>query len=688
MAGDAEVTATGSSARLRAQGDITLGNVTATNVSILSNAGAIVNSTGSGTNVTATTLRLQSDDAIGADARPLTTDVGTLSARSTGTDGAGIFISESSEVTVASVAVTVQEFTALADTVPVDDAAQSDLVAGNGGDIKLLAAGTITLEDDAPGQTGDGQAVSTTGDGRIELQSTGGTVVVNTAINTESGSVDLRSKDSIQWGEGGTVKSDDPAPDTQLTVRPVEPGQDLLVGGTAAGAGTGWRFAPEDLSRLQTGYDRIVIGGDDFTGKITVDGTVTADGVPQMLTFTNPVEIKTAPGAGAVEVKGRIKADSLTVDGDAPVRFSDVTLDLTQPEGLKVQGAASFSGDVTITASKLAFEGGAGSLTGQPGATLTLLPEDPAQTIVVGSGAAVAVTDFALGTRELAALGNGFSSIEIGRTGRAADLRVEGNAAFTEAVTLWGRTVTMAEGSTITSSDDITVVAAGDVTLGSINAAGRTVTVRAEGAGATVASQAGTTGVNVVATSVVLEGFGPVDGAGSALRVTSDNVNVFTPTGMVLRQTQTNGEVHFLVMVDGKSYLQVVNTQRNAVAAGTSTLASVQSTQGTVAPLAQFGDRMRALSAGAGGWAGTAQSASVGTSAGAQYQSSPGTLRALAATSRLATADITWTSTEDGDDERLRHAFLLGQPGAQPGAAGLSTATHASFDYWVENLTL
>jgi len=552
----------------------------------------------------------------------------------------------------------VQEFTASAGTVTVDDLAQSDLVASGGGDVVLRAGGTIALEDDAPGQAGDGQAVSTTGSGRIELQSTGGTVVVNTALKTDSGSVDLRSQDSIQWGEQGTVSSAAPVAETQLTVRPIDPTQDLIVGGTAADAGAGWRFAPEDLQRLQAGYDRVLIGGDDFTGRVTVDGTA------QALVFTNPVEIRTAPGAEPVEIKGRITADAVTV---------------TQQ--------AVFSGDVTITAAALSFEGGEGSLTGTAGARLTLLPEDPAQEIVIGSGAAVAVTDFALGTRELAALGNGFSSIEIGRTGRAADLRVEGNAAFTEAVTLWGRTVTMAPGSTITSSDDITVLAAGDVTLGSINAAGQTVTVRAEGAGATVESQEGA-GVNVVASNVVLEGFGTVDGAGRALRVTSDNVNVFTPTGMVLRQTQTKGEVHFLVMVDGKSYLQVVNTQRNAVAAGTSTLASVQSTQGTVAPLAQFGDRMRALSADAGGWAGAAQLASVGTSAGAQYQSSPGALRALAATSRLATADITWTSTEDGDDERLRHAFLLGQPGAQPGAAGLSTATHASFDYWVENLTL
>jgi hypothetical protein len=239
------------------------------------------------------------------------------------------------------------------------------------------------------------------------------------------------------------------------------------------------------------------------------------------------------------------------------------------------------------------------------------------------------------------------------------------------------------------STGDVTLAAAGDLTVGRIEAAGQTVTVRAEGTGSTVESGVGES-MNIVAGNVVFEGLGPLDGAGRALRVTSDQVDVFTPTGMVLRQTQTHGEVHFLVMVDGQSYLQVVNTQRDAVASGTSALPSVQSTQGTVAPLAQGDERMRALSVATGGWAGATASIASGTSAGSLGLGSSTTMRTLAAGSRLATADVIWTSTEDDDgvDDQLQHAFLLGQPGAQPGAAGLLTATHVPFDYWVENLTL
>jgi len=46
MAGDAKVTATGSSARLNAATDVTLGNVVATSVSVVADTGAIVNANG------------------------------------------------------------------------------------------------------------------------------------------------------------------------------------------------------------------------------------------------------------------------------------------------------------------------------------------------------------------------------------------------------------------------------------------------------------------------------------------------------------------------------------------------------------------------------------------------------------------------------------------------------------------
>ena len=95
MAGTVAVTATNSSARLNAATDLTVGNVTAANVSFVADSGSIVNATDSTMNVTATTLRLEADDAIGTAARHLTTTVTTISANSSGlTDGQGIYVTE------------------------------------------------------------------------------------------------------------------------------------------------------------------------------------------------------------------------------------------------------------------------------------------------------------------------------------------------------------------------------------------------------------------------------------------------------------------------------------------------------------------------------------------------------------------------------------------------------------------
>ncbi|WP_162525369.1 hypothetical protein, partial [Rariglobus hedericola] len=78
--GTATVVATGSSVRLRAEGNITVGNITATNVSIDTDAGSIINAAGSTKNVTATNLRLQANGAIGTNIRHLTTNIDVLTA--------------------------------------------------------------------------------------------------------------------------------------------------------------------------------------------------------------------------------------------------------------------------------------------------------------------------------------------------------------------------------------------------------------------------------------------------------------------------------------------------------------------------------------------------------------------------------------------------------------------------------
>jgi hypothetical protein len=195
MAGDVGVTASGSSVRLRASGDITVGNVTAGNVSILSEFGAIISAEGSSKNVTATTLRLQSADMVGAADRHLTTDVLDISVDPE-IDTAGIYLTEDSDITVTSVEVSVTEFTSTAGSDLVTDVRQSGLVTGRNGDIVLVTIdGSITLED------GDnsGIAVSANGTGDILLDANGAGsgIIINAEIRTDHGNINIIAAASV-----------------------------------------------------------------------------------------------------------------------------------------------------------------------------------------------------------------------------------------------------------------------------------------------------------------------------------------------------------------------------------------------------------------------------------------------------------------------------------------------------------
>ncbi|WP_169806064.1 hypothetical protein, partial [Azohydromonas lata] len=139
MAGDAWVIATDSSARLNAATTMTVGNVTAANVSLVADAGAILNAANSTKNVSANVLRLQADGAIGAADRHLTTAVSVLTARSNGNLGAGIYVSEDDAVTVGTAGVLAVELGSNGMTSAAADADQSDLVSLNNGHIVLVA---------------------------------------------------------------------------------------------------------------------------------------------------------------------------------------------------------------------------------------------------------------------------------------------------------------------------------------------------------------------------------------------------------------------------------------------------------------------------------------------------------------------------------------------------------------------
>ncbi|MEI7784736.1 MAG: hypothetical protein WCK08_10165, partial [Betaproteobacteria bacterium] len=190
--------------------NVTLGQVSATNVSVVADTGAIVNAAGSTKNVSATKLRLTADDAIGSELNHLTTNVATLSAMSTGTDTAGIYLTQDGALTVDSVTVTVTHFNADASSSTVTDASQADLVTGHNGNIVLISkSGSITLND---GADADGQAISAQGSGTIVIETQGnGTNVTATAnIVSTSGDISVLAAGSVNLTQAVMISTSAP----------------------------------------------------------------------------------------------------------------------------------------------------------------------------------------------------------------------------------------------------------------------------------------------------------------------------------------------------------------------------------------------------------------------------------------------------------------------------------------------
>ncbi|MCC5833759.1 MAG: hypothetical protein JJU20_03415, partial [Opitutales bacterium] len=202
MNGSATVTATDSSIRIQAEGDIHLGNINAGNlgrVSIVSQSHSIFNATGSTLNVSAKDLRMEADRAIGTALNPLTLAVDNLaaSAKSNHISSKGIYLAQIGDLVITEIApVEVQlvdadnEQTELADSTPL-----ADLRTGDNGSIVLRAEGSITLNDGNE----NGGAVVANQSGNILIRATGATadLTINGNVLSTTGHITLYAEGSI-----------------------------------------------------------------------------------------------------------------------------------------------------------------------------------------------------------------------------------------------------------------------------------------------------------------------------------------------------------------------------------------------------------------------------------------------------------------------------------------------------------
>ncbi|MDQ8195166.1 hypothetical protein QEH59_12070 [Coraliomargarita sp. SDUM461004] len=195
--------------RVSAQGNATIGQLSAEAVSLISEAGDLVSAQFSSINVTADSLRILAQNAIGAADRHLLTDVAQLSAAAT---DAGIFITESSAITVTSVRVATAGLDTSGNTQTVMDAAQSDVTAG-GAIVIVVESGDLTLDDGsalvdqtaADGRDADTIAVQAGGSDGLLLQALDGQLIANASILATTGHLTLRAAESLDINDNVAI---------------------------------------------------------------------------------------------------------------------------------------------------------------------------------------------------------------------------------------------------------------------------------------------------------------------------------------------------------------------------------------------------------------------------------------------------------------------------------------------------
>jgi hypothetical protein len=588
MAATADLTTVDAAIRVQAGGDLTLGGIAAGlgQVSLISSGGSILAAPGhSGPEVSAASLRLSAAVGVGSSADRLDTAVQRVSARAA---GGGIWLQEADIIAIDDVAVSVKRVSAQATTgASIDDATQSDLVTtgGNGSIALATANGSITFDDGTAPQ--DGRSITAHGTGTVSLKAGGAGAVVNAPAGAieQQGPVLIDSglkfagAVSLTGGQGGG-RGDGP-----VTISGA-------IDGTAGGAA-------DRLVITSDGADVVfggAIGATERLGGLAINDAGN-------VRFDRDVKLAgdlTLQAAGRVEFKGALdlSSGSLSIVGATELVIGNVFI---------------ASGNAVIRVDALTL---GGLISGSAAARLEVAGAGTASGVTLGGAAA---TGLALTAGQLAAL-QGFGQVQIGRTDQGATSIDVGllNTLVTPHLTLAGGSLSLQGGSTGSSgphagvqlldlaaaqdltlagalalaaagadvhataggalrmaADGVLATQAGDVRLqaGGDLRVGR-IDTRASGGGATaavvLASNTGTisetnadAAADVFADLLTLRGRGPaltggVSQTAAALDVQASTLDVDAPSGVVLRDSGSDGHTAFNLLDGGQLYQQLI----------------------------------------------------------------------------------------------------------------------------------
>ncbi|MCX7257383.1 MAG: hypothetical protein NTZ64_11760, partial [Polaromonas sp.] len=393
--------------------------------------------------------------------------------------------------------------------------------------------------------------------------------------------------------------------------------------------------------QVASGQSTITAGSnaaDAVTGSLRINGPIVGSAAGgELLSLVSESDVVIGASISGIDglsvrAAGNVSfADTLAVSGDVVIEASGIVsfaknLKITNGGTLTIRGATSVvfgsgvltavDGNITIDAKSLALLGGADSLSSS-GGVLTLTSANSGHAIVVGADVSQPATANALNltSREIAAIGSGFSRVVLGQADTGAitlatnaDLTSVGTSTVLElraaSVTAAGGTVQMSAALLIDTHDSImlnaslSMTTAASITLtssgGSIAMAAGTrlsssggdvqlkvsdghsiflgvLDTRAAGAVqgsgiVTIESGSGTItdvnnddAVNVYAKAVNFFGYGPDSAAaGNVIEVQAEVVRVSAPQGTVLRHSDLNGYAHFELINAGRLYEQMV----------------------------------------------------------------------------------------------------------------------------------
>ncbi|NEQ97433.1 MAG: filamentous hemagglutinin N-terminal domain-containing protein, partial [Cyanothece sp. SIO2G6] len=244
--------------------------------------------------------------------------------------------------------------------------------AGNG-TIEFNAGGTFEMEDVGAGDDTPDQIVTNgrnifisgnsitlgvldAGNGDIDLTAnqinlnadvTADDQIYNGAVLTDDNNITLTADgiDFVNSVSGTGI----------LTLQPSVAGRDITIGGTINNTNNVLELTQTDVNALQDGFERITIGRDDGTGRITLAGN---------LTFNDPVELRSPNGTNnnnRITTNGVIQftAPELDIDSSRDIALDNAVLNIagttTLSSGRDIDlnnPNNNFVGDVVINAAR------------------------------------------------------------------------------------------------------------------------------------------------------------------------------------------------------------------------------------------------------------------------------------------------------------------------------------------------